>query len=912
MASKPGIPTAHCLRIASATLLAIAPAVHAVQAPAAEPSAVSATAPASVRATCAQTLVDVAADHWRHQRPEATVDAARRVLDDAGDDPDCASARLRALRLRGLAEAEMRHVEAALATLEEARRLVEERDGTASPEYAEVLGELAVAQRIAGDYGAAITSLEGALAIQRRRTDEDPGALASNLLRLGQVQRISGDVVRAEANYREALDLDARAGDVDGRRRADLLYALGNLERHRDRADAAIGWYAQAVPAFERAYGRHSLRLSRLLNNYGNAESVRPGRHAQAITLFERALAIAREDPAANPADFFPRANIAMIDVWNGRHREAETGFRDMVGRLADMPVASEASPLFVQHGLAAALWGQRRFADALDAAAASEHTRVAGLRAVSASLSDAQTLVFQEQEYATLDLALGIAVASDRQDLLSRAWSLAIAARGQVTAIQSARLGSVRARLDSDPAIIPLWQEWLAAGSALDSARLARIDAGAARVRRERAERQLVQALPRGTTVAGVQADLAGVRAAMPADAALIWINVGAHVRAEDFASREMHERDRFVRAFVVDGGADAAVRVVTLGDLRPLAGAIERWQSALATPNGDPALLNELGEKVAASLWRPLAAATSAKRLFILGDPPLQRLAWSALPDGQGHLLDGERLIHALNHEEELLTPPAAVVPARYSVLAVADPRDRDGARSGSRNACATRRVALPGARREVEHLRARVDAADVAPMLTLVGEAASESAFRKAAPQATIVHLATHGSDGRDRDCADGRRGVSLAAPDDAPAGEATALVLARGAAAADAGDDGLLGSLEIAALDLRNVRWAVLAACTTAAGAMRHYEGLDGLARAFRIAGARTVFVSLWPVDDGATALWSDALYEARLGAGADVPRALRAAQRNVVAARRAAGASTHPFYWAGFIALGDWR
>ncbi len=194
----------------------------------------------------------------------------------------------------------------------------------------------------------------------------------------------------------------------------------------------------------------------------------------------------------------------------------------------------------------------------------------------------------------------------------------------------------------------------------------------------------------------------------------------------------------------------------------------------------------------------------------------------------------------------------------------------------------------------------------------MLTLVGEAASESAFRKAAPQATIVHLATHGSDGRDRDCADGRRGVSLAAPDDAPAGEATALVLARGAAAADAGDDGLLGSLEIAALDLRNVRWAVLAACTTAAGAMRHYEGLDGLARAFRIAGARTVFVSLWPVDDGATALWSDALYEARLGAGADVPRALRAAQRNVVATRKAAGASTHPFYWAGFIALGDWR
>ncbi|MBX3692294.1 CHAT domain-containing protein [Dokdonella sp.] len=862
-------------------------------------------------AESAAAYVERAEQHWREQRPEAVIDDAAKALAAIGTRDADAPLRLRALRVRGLAEAELRQSAAALATLDEARRLSAMHDGADSPAHAEVLGELSVAQRVAGDYGAAITTLETAIAIQRRH--DDPAALALALLRLGQAQRISGDLVRAEANYREALELDARTPDPGGRRRADLLYALGNLERHRERPEAAIAWYAQAVPAFERAYGGDSLKLARVLNNYGNAESVRIGRHAEAIALFERALAIVRKDPAANPGDHYPRANIAMVDIWNGRHREAEAGFREMLARLDGMPPTSEASPLFVQHGLAAALWGQRRFDDAFAAAEASEHTRVAGLREVSASFSDAQMLVFQEQEYATLDLALAIAVASGRGDLLERAWSLAIAARGQVTAIQSERLGRVRARLDSDPAIAPLWQAWLAASSALENARLAGVAAAGASERREAAERRLVQALPRGATIAGMQPDLAAVRAALPDDSALVWLNVGAHVRAEDFASREMHERDPFVRAFVLEAGTGTPIRVVPLGPLRPLMADVERWQAALATPQGDEAILRQHGRRVTDALWRPLAAATKARRMLMLADAPLQRIAWSALPDGEGYLLDGERLVHLLNHEEELLAPvTSASLPPRYSVVALADPLDREGV---SRAGCAARREVLPGARREVERVQALVEVHTAAPMLALLGEAATESAFRRAAPQAAILHLATHGSDGSGRDCVAGTRGVSLAG-DPATAADsaavATALVLAAHARVPDAADDGLLGYLEIAALDLRGVRWAVLAACTTAAGAMRHYEGLDGLARAFRIAGARTVFVSLWPVDDGATATWSEALYAARLGARADVPHALRDAQRKVIATRKAAGRSMHPFYWAGFIALGDWR
>jgi len=135
--------------------------------------------------------------------------------------------------------------------------------------------------------------------------------------------------------------------------------------------------------------------------------------------------------------------------------------------------------------------------------------------------------------------------------------------------------------------------------------------------------------------------------------------------------------------------------------------------------------------------------------------------------------------------------------------------------------------------------------------------------------------------------------------------------TALVLA-GGVAGHSDDDGLLGAEEIATLDMSRVRWAVLAACATAAGATRHYEGLFGLSRAFRLAGARTVIMSLWPVDDAATAQWTQALYVARLARGLDTAAAMQAAQLDVLAARRKHGESVHPYFWAAFVAGGDWR
>ena len=154
------------------------------------------------------------------------------------------------------------------------------------------------------------------------------------------------------------------------------------------------------------------------------------------------------------------------------------------------------------------------------------------------------------------------------------------------------------------------------------------------------------------------------------------------------------------------------------------------------------------------------------------------------------------------------------------------------------------------------------------------TLIGRAATESAVKQLGPGHRILHFATHGFFLGD-ECAsplDGTRAVgalvSVTAIADQnatrgerwPAGEPaclSGLAVPAPTGAPRPGrneDDGILTAEEVASLNLEGVEWAVLSACDTGLGEIKAGEGVFGLRRAFQIAGARTVIMSLWSVDD----------------------------------------------------------
>jgi CHAT domain-containing protein len=119
-----------------------------------------------------------------------------------------------------------------------------------------------------------------------------------------------------------------------------------------------------------------------------------------------------------------------------------------------------------------------------------------------------------------------------------------------------------------------------------------------------------------------------------------------------------------------------------------------------------------------------------------------------------------------------------------------------------------------------------------------------------------------------------------------------------------------NEGFLTAEEVLTLDLQGTDWVVLSACHSGLAESWSRDGALGMRRAFDLAGARSVIASQWAVEDEATLDWMQGLYSARGAGETSASAAIESACRRIIAARRKAGRSTHPFYWAAFSASGE--
>jgi CHAT domain-containing protein len=109
-------------------------------------------------------------------------------------------------------------------------------------------------------------------------------------------------------------------------------------------------------------------------------------------------------------------------------------------------------------------------------------------------------------------------------------------------------------------------------------------------------------------------------------------------------------------------------------------------------------------------------------------------------------------------------------------------------------------------------------------------------------------------------------------------------------------------------EIFGLDLRNTNLVVLSACETALSKIYGGDDLVGLSRGFIYAGTPSLLATLWEVDDHSTAILIEEFYKNWQKKGMSKPKALQQAQ----VALKSMPQYQHPFYWAPFIMIGDWR
>ncbi len=111
-----------------------------------------------------------------------------------------------------------------------------------------------------------------------------------------------------------------------------------------------------------------------------------------------------------------------------------------------------------------------------------------------------------------------------------------------------------------------------------------------------------------------------------------------------------------------------------------------------------------------------------------------------------------------------------------------------------------------------------------------------------------------------------------------------------------------EDGILTAYEISQMNLSNTELVVLSACETGLGDIQGNEGVYGLQRAFKIAGAKYIIMSLWQVPDKQTSQLMIAFYKNWLNKKMNIPEAFHAAQKEL----RSAGLD--PYQWAGFVLI----
>ena len=420
------------------------------------------------------------------------------------------------------------------------------------------------------------------------------------------------------------------------------------------------------------------------------------------------------------------------------------------------------------------------------------------------------------------------------------------------------------------------------------------------------------------------------GAAFALPRGSALI-----AFVRCKEEAGQATY------KVFILDAPGSVP-RIKSLGSAQRIDEAVNAWRDQATfgvkrieqkETEGEPAVASrgflkvarktenqlaaydEAGTDLRRLVWDPVSADLApGQAVFIVADGSLNLVSFPALPLDDGRfLVETDHLLHLLTSEKALAQSEAPATHSRR-LLALGGPDYGPGSSSPHRDQNAGSVLdglnfsPLPHSRTEVEWIGS-IWTGQGGQTALLTGAEATEENLKANLSGTQVVHLATHGfflpgtgaaEEGSPRDNPLVRSGLALAG--------------ANGRQQATSGNnDGILTAAEISALDLSGVQWAVLSACDTGLGDLdARGEGVFGLRRVFTLAGTRTVIMSLWSVDDESSRDWMSALYRARWQDGLSTAAAVRAASREVLDLRRAAGLSPHPFYWAGFVAAGDWR
>ena len=799
---------------------------------------------------------------------------------------------------------------------------------------------------LANDPADAELAFRAALALQRKVLGRDDPNTATAVLSLAVQLSNQGRDAEANEMFAEAAPLVARSADSTAQAR--LLHYRGLHAKNEGRLDVALALLSQAEAAYAVWIPADALHAG--LAPRGSTRSL--------IAAGQQSEALVRPNPALL-AD--PRAELAMVGLIEarrnralvlrglGRSDEARTEVASAIDLArangVDQPMLS--GRLYRTLGVAASSQGANttavadlarssgRFEVALPGSktlAETELLRAAGLQragrdgaAVAACRVAVQALIALktgiDQELIAPCLSAYAAEAGGRdQGLLAEMFVAAQVAQGGITAEQIAE-ASARLRANGrDPKVATAIRSWQDASDKL-SALYGQRDAIAAARQQGRPPPSGLSQADIDRQIADGQAAVAGADSALQVAAPNYGQLVQQVVPAADVAAL-LHPREAFVAITLSDHSgwvfalrAGGAISVAPVpGGTQQMAELVRRVRASIElTATGLPKFaVDDARALYAATLGGVAKSLDGVTSLVIAPSGPLLSVPFAILltgPADPGALASAPWLVRTFALTD--VPAPANFVSLRkiagtsrashpwfgfgdFRPITLAQAqRSFPGATCADSARLLAGLPALPGSQKELDAARQLMGAG---PADELLGSAfTADAVLRVPLKDYRTLQFSTHALLPAELRCQD-QPAIITSAP--SRAGDAAGALLT---------SDRILG------LNL-DADLVILSACNSGGpGGTTAGESLSGLARSFFYAGARSMLVTHWSVNDVAAAyLVTDTLRRMRASGGPGVAQAMRDAELSLLdAAVKAPGSpAAHPFFWAPFAVIGE--
>ena len=787
-----------------------------------------------------------------------------------------------------------------------AKRALEIRENALGPDHPETVGVVRTLGRLSKQNGnfaqAELLFLRAVAALERAGRDYE-SVLTETLGSLGHLYLDLGDLDKAEPLLVRALKMNESLLGLEHPRTINSLNGLGSVRRYRGELAEAEALFQRTLRLLEKQNGPDDVALCWPLHHLAYVY-LRLNRFSEAEALLERMLAIIRAKHGSAHPDLNPALEtLGQLHERRGEYPLARYCFERALHISEQHRGSDHFSTTVYRRGLARIQLAMGDTAAALAAADAIQSGEEKRRAEVLSFTSERQRLVYLTRWassdaydlWATMGAVRPLARAIFRTkglvlDSFLEDRLLAEASSDPDIRRQSETLAQLKRRLAqfhfddlAQETSTPTAARPPETNTAALAQQLETIEAGLARK---------VAGLGRSRRALSV--DAKQIQAALPRNGVLV----------EFLHYRHHYGRDtqKSYGALVVSHHAES--KWVALGEAAAIEKNLKLYQH-LVRQKEDSDSLDRLLRELHQQLWAPLASALPAgcNEVIICPDAQLNFLSFATLLNSSNRFLGEEFWISYVSSGRDVLSEIGGV-PAADQLLVWANPdfgAAVAGESIGSLPASAIRNIdlrPLPGAEREGRLLHQRAADFGFTQSMLRSGPDATEAELAQV-QSPLVLHLATHGfvlpdpnpvrplplhgETKLDLPYSKGRIPNPMLRCGLALAGAKHTFGAWKNGTAPPSANDGILTAVEIGCLNLRGTRLVVLSACDTGMGEALAGEGVLGLRRGFMQAGTQNLLLTLWAVDDEATAGFMPEFYAAAHRTG-DTVHALAEVQR----------------------------